>query len=402
VTVLLEGGVRLAEETIVHVLANVLSAIAAPISLFLEDAHELADVRAISVLRQLVAATPPHVRFVISSRSLLDIGAGKLRATGQLEEIDWNDLRFTDEEIREYFRRANELELSGETVAKVLEKTEGWAAALQLTSLAVANRGTLPALLDRLDGEEQGIAAYLADDVLSHLPAELRGFLLKIGPLDRVCAPLCDAVTGMQDAQERLQDILARNIFLFSSDVARRWYRFHPLFSTFLRHQLERTSPGALTALYTTASAWFESERTYDEAVEFALRAGTTERAAQILNAHAFDIWRAGHQSRLDGWARQIPIDMRRRYPKLRLVQAWSLILAGRMGGAIRILEDVSSQLDAPFVAETQAEHALRGDVLFLRLMVAFFKEDAGLTRSRSRKSGWPALITAIPSCAAR
>ncbi len=411
VSVLLQGGVSLGQETIVHVLANELSGIVEPIHLFIEDAHELGSDQTLSVLRQLIAGTPPWVQFFISSRTHCELSVGRLRATGQLEEIDWEDLRFTDEEVREYFSSANDLDLSSDITTKILAKTEGWAAALQLTSLAVRNSRTLSALLEKLDGDEQGVAAYLADDVLRHLHEDVRGFLLKVGTLHRVCVPLCDAITGGTDAADKLKQIDAANIFIFSSDRTRRWYRFHPLLSAFLRQQLERTSPGALTMIYARASAWFESQQYYDEAVEYAFNADDTDRAARILDEHAYDLWRSGHQSRLDGWARRVPAAIRRHYPRLRLVQAWSLTLAGKVAAAIRILEDVSIQLgadmDIGFAPDVPPESALLGDVLFIRLMIAYYKEDAELTESLCERwllgpfSSDPFLLGAVKSALA-
>lgn len=380
VSVLLQGGVSLSAETIVRVLANALAAIETPFRFFLEDAHELADPRALAVIRQLIAGTPPQVQFAISSRRALDLGTGRLRATGQLEEIDWSALRFTDPEVRAFFRRALDLELSADLTTRVLAKTEGWAAALKLTTLSIRDAGTLAVLLERLDGDERGIAAYLAEDVLAHLAPALRDFLLAIAPLDRVCASLCDAITGLRNAAETLEHIVDANLFVFATEGAHRWYRFHPLFSAFLRRQVARRDPGALDRLYARASAWFEAERAWDAAVDYALRAGAVGRAAEILDQHAFDIWRAGHQSRLDGWARQIPIDIRRHHPQLRLVQAWSLTLAGKVAAAIRILEEVSAQIDA----QGDAGSARVGDVLFLRLMIAFYTEDNARTESLS------------------
>ncbi|MGE0487503.1 MAG: LuxR C-terminal-related transcriptional regulator [Gammaproteobacteria bacterium] len=387
VTVLLQGGVGIGDESIVRLLANELSALPDPLAFFLEDAHELCDTLLSGVIRSLVTGTSPHVQFVISSRREIALGVGRLRATGLLAEIGWEELCFTAVEVREYFARANQLALAPDLVAKVLARTEGWAAALQLASLALGPRRSLAALLDRFEGDERGIAAYLADDVLRHLAPDVRDFLLQIGPLGSVCTPLCIAATGRDDAAALLARIQSANIFLFASDSAPGWYRFHPLLAEFLRRRLARTSPGALREVHTRASDWFAAAHGYDSAVEHALLAGDLERAAGLLDTHAYDLWRRGHQSRLDGWAREIPAAQRRRFPRLRLVQAWSLMLAGRLSAAIAILDDVAGQLRAASDELVSAMPACRdpslpGQVLFMRVMVAFYREEIELAES--------------------
>ena len=375
VLVLLQGGLHLARDTILRVLANALSTLAGPLFIFIEDAHELSDERARGALRELIRGTPPHIRFVISSRAHCDLDSARLRATGQLSEIQAEDLRFTHGEIAEYFVLANDLALGPQAIEQLLLRTEGWAAALQLTSLALRNTDTLSALLTRLDAEEQGLAAYLAEDVLRHLPEDLRAFLLAVGGLRRICVALCDALIGTHTSAACLRRIEAANLFISASEGTRRWYRFHPLFSAFLRRQRERELPGALAAIQARASQWFEAEGVYDEAVDYALQAGALEQAARVLNEHAYDLWRGGHQSRLDGWARQIPPAMRRRYPKLRLIQAWSLMLAGKIAAATRILDEVGHEMESSRNPPALA-NALRGDLLFMRLMVAYYQED--------------------------
>jgi LuxR family maltose regulon positive regulatory protein len=81
---------------------------------------------------------------------------------------------------------------------------------------------------------------YLVEEVLKQQRPDVRDFLLTTSVLEKLSAPLCDAVTGRGDSQ----DVLVRlessfGGFLVPLDESRQWYRYHHLFGDLLRHQLE-------------------------------------------------------------------------------------------------------------------------------------------------------------------
>lgn len=378
---LLQAGIGITDRAILLSLANELSGVPESLYLFLDDAHELSATRALPALRALITGTPPNIHFVISSRSEIDIGIGRLRATGQLDEIGWTDLRFSTAETQQYFSKLNDIQLDSGVADRLLSKTEGWAAGIQLVSLAIKNTSDIANLVDRITGDNRGIAEYLAEDVLKYLDSRTRDFILKISPLRRFSPALCQRVTGIADAEEILQALEAANLFIFPVDQARNWYRFHSLFSEFLKRQLEKSTPKAVNRIRLEASAWLEEQGFYDEAVEYAFQAGDSDYAARLIDRHAYDLWRAGHQSRLNGWAGRIPALVRGRYPLLRLIQAWALMTAGRIQAAENILVDVKHQMgldkDDPEEAGIRDDnHDVIGDVLFVRLMLAYFGDD--------------------------
>jgi LuxR family transcriptional regulator, maltose regulon positive regulatory protein len=66
-------------------------------------------------------------------------------------------------------------------------------------------------------------------------------------------------------------------------DERRRWYRYHHLFSDFLRQRLRRESPDMVSGLHRRASEWHEAYGTEGEAIGHALAAGDFERAADLI-----------------------------------------------------------------------------------------------------------------------
>src|SRR6201984_3938423 len=81
-----------------------------------------------------------------------------------------------------------------------------------------------------------------------------REFLLLTSVLNRMCAPLCNALTGRDDGAELISEVNRANLFLIPLDDERRWFRYHHLFGGLLRHELTRTAPERPSALHRPAA----------------------------------------------------------------------------------------------------------------------------------------------------
>jgi LuxR family maltose regulon positive regulatory protein len=77
--------------------------------------------------------------------------------------------------------------------------------------------------------------------VLDQLTPRVYAFLLQTSILDRLAAPLCDAVTDQKESQSLLEQLESANLFLIPLDGERRWYRYHHLFAELLRQRLRQT-----------------------------------------------------------------------------------------------------------------------------------------------------------------
>ena len=75
--------------------------------------------------------------------------------------------------------------------------------------------------------------------MLTHLPEPVRTFLLQTSILERLSAPLCEAVTGQAGAQAMLEQLMDANLFILPLDNQHAWYRYHVLFADLLRKRLQ-------------------------------------------------------------------------------------------------------------------------------------------------------------------
>jgi len=106
------------------------------------------------------------------------------------------------------------LQLSAEMVATLDERAEGWAAGLQLAALSLAGRSDKESFLSSFTGSHRYVGEFLLEEVVNHQPDEVQSFLLHTSVLERLCAPLCNAILGGKQTQLRFLIISSKLICL--------------------------------------------------------------------------------------------------------------------------------------------------------------------------------------------
>ena len=214
-----------------------------------------------------------------------------------------------------------------ETAVTALEKrTEGWIASLQMAALSLQGRTDVDRFINDFSGSHRYIFDYLTEEVLAGQTAEIRDFLLQTAVLDRLCAPLCDALLEASKSQHILEQLEAANLFLMPLDDARHWYRYHQLFADLLRQQLRRERPEYESLLHHRASYWFEQASFTDEAIQHALVAADYERAASLVAEYSQSLVNHGEMNKLLSWINRLPTEWQRRHPHLIFNHASALL----------------------------------------------------------------------------
>ena len=117
--------------------------------------------------------------------------------------------------------RAAGASLADEDLDAVLERTEGWPAALYLVALALRDAGEGPGSAVRVAGDDRDLVDYLSAELLTRLPPERLSFLLRTSVLDRISASLCDAILGRQDSAQEIAGLVQSNLFVQPLDRTR-------------------------------------------------------------------------------------------------------------------------------------------------------------------------------------
>jgi LuxR family transcriptional regulator, maltose regulon positive regulatory protein len=128
-------------------------------------------------------------------------------------------------------------------------------------------------LREGFSGSHRYVLDYLTEEVLAREPQPLRAFLLETSVLERLCGPLCAAVTGRADSQQLLEQVERANLFLVPLDEVRGWWRYHHLFAELLRARLQQQQPERVAGLHRAAATWCERHGLVDDAIRHALTA---------------------------------------------------------------------------------------------------------------------------------
>jgi LuxR family maltose regulon positive regulatory protein len=301
-----------------------------PLILILDDVHLISNAEILQAMEFLLRHQSPQLHLVFTTREDPDLPLATLRARDQLTEIRAGDLRFTRGETNIFLCGVMGLKLSEQDVAALEVRTEGWAVGLQLAGLSMQKQTNLKSFIADFSGSHRHILDYLTYEVLQKQPDEIRTFLLLTAILDRLSAPLCDALTGQRDSDRILAYLESANLFLVPLDEERRWYRYHHLFSDLLRNQLARAQPELIPGLHRRASRWYEVNGDIQTAIEHALRDPDPTQAAQLMERHALSKLYEGQVTRILGWFDRLPQATLECAPMLCISKAWALAMMQR------------------------------------------------------------------------
>ncbi|MBK8900465.1 MAG: hypothetical protein IPM53_04720 [Anaerolineaceae bacterium] len=289
-------------------LLNQTAALGQPLLLVLDDYHLIQNEQVQTAVALFVERLPPNAHLVLTSREDPPLPLPRLRARGQLVELRQRDLQFSPAETAEFLRQTMGVTLPETAVATLNQRTEGWAAGLQLAALALAavagQEEALAARLADFGGSNRYVLDYLLAEVLQQQPEERRVFLQETAVLDRFTAELADAVTGRSDSADLLRQLEQANLFLIPLDGRRRWYRYHRLFADLLRTELP---PARQAEIQGRAARWLADQDLLPEAVGYALAAGETALAGELIKRAALVAFKQGELATLYGWLVALP-----------------------------------------------------------------------------------------------
>jgi LuxR family transcriptional regulator, maltose regulon positive regulatory protein len=312
-------------DVVVAPLINELAALPEPLVLVLDDYHAIKADAIHTSLTFLLRHAPATLHVAIATRVDPPLPVGALRAAGQVTEIRAANLRFDAREAEDLLNGSLGLDLDSADVELLRARTEGWAAGLQLAALSARTLENRRAFVQDFAGSDRLLGDYLRE-VLADQHRSLRDFLLQTSILERLCAPLCDAVTGRHDGAERLEEAERSNLFLVWLDTRREWYRYHHLFREQLRHELMRTAPGLEPELHRRAAAWHAKRGNVDEAVAHATAAGDFGAAAELIALHWRPVWSQGQFETIVSWIDALPEEAVLADARLCLARGWAAL----------------------------------------------------------------------------
>jgi LuxR family maltose regulon positive regulatory protein len=373
-------------ESLLPALVNDIASTPCPFIMVLDDYHVIKVAPIHQVVSFLLDHLPPSERgmhLVVATRVDPPLPIARLRAREQLTELHMADLRFNPGEALAFLNKVMGLALTTQQTGALERRTEGWVTGLQLAALSLRGCDDVPAFIEGFTGSHRYILDYLGGEVLQQQSGSVRSFLLQTAILDRLTAPLCDAVVagmhldaGPNSSQVMLEYLEHNNLFVVPLDDERRWYRYHSLFADLLRQRLWRERRELVPELHRRASEWYEQNGLILEAVSYALSSGNQARAADLIERTAGTTLIRGEIRTLRGWLDGLPDELMRSRPQLGVLYAWALALSGE-------LERIE-----PFLEHVDVQH-VPGEVAAVRAYVASLRDDLPRATQLAHQAKW-------------
>jgi LuxR family maltose regulon positive regulatory protein len=351
----------------------------------LDDYHFIDFQPIHDALNYLIDHLPGNFHLVMTTRVDPPLSLARLRACDQLAEFRANDLRFTADESSAFLNQVMGLSLEAEDVAALETRTEGWIGGLQIAALSMQGRDDVQGFIRAFSGSHRHVLGYLADEVLNQRPEGTLNFLLQTSILDRLCGPLCDAVTGDPGGQKILEELEHANLFIMPLDDEGRWYRYHRLFADVLQARLSRTWPDLVPELHRRAERWYAHEGMIEEAVRQALTGGDFEEAASLIEPLVGNMVRRGASTTLISWLDTLPQETIRARPSLCLARGWTCFMGPVLG-----LEDADEWARLALrVAKTDGslDPTITGEADALQAMIAATRNELARSLELSRQA---------------
>ncbi|MFN4150783.1 MAG: hypothetical protein ACK4IX_07545, partial [Candidatus Sericytochromatia bacterium] len=312
--------------------------------LIMDDFHLIENDLIKEYMSFFISKIPSNIHLVIISRTFPDIHIAKLRLQNKINEIDIDELRFSFSEEKDFLNKTLNLDLKDESVNKISNKTEGWIAGLQFTTLALKEKN-FTEFIKNFTGNNIYIEEYLTDEVLSNLEHDIRNFLLKTSFLDRFNSDLCNHILGIDNSSEFIEKIRSKNLFIIPLDDNQNWFRYHNLFKNMLFKRLNVDNK-ILENLKRLSLSWFEDNNFTFEALNYALELKDLIKYAQLLNKISIQTIVKGEFSLFKTLAHNIPEKILSEYSMLCLCLGWINCLTHNLSEVEKYIEYAENSKD--------------------------------------------------------
>lgn len=282
-------------------------------ALVLDDMHTITNGEIRKSLPYVIRRLPRSFAVLILSRHELPKELESLIYDRDIQMITPNQLRFSEEEIRQYFGSLGYF-LTPEESRFAYQATEGWAMGVN----AMAKSGEIN------PGNGYSFDQYFKTQVWDKWEEPLQNFCLTTSIADEFDIELASVLSGRSDAGDVLEQLSRTNSFL--SCLHGDTYRYHHLFLDFLRDQLTKTAPDT-GSLYKKAAGYYRERQDYSRALRFWLDSGDYKGINTYLYLFLFENNKGVIADYADFlrtfFVKDFPQKAFRQVPALHILSAW-------------------------------------------------------------------------------
>ncbi|GGP15559.1 LuxR C-terminal-related transcriptional regulator [Oceanobacillus neutriphilus] len=284
-------------ELIVDSLLNELMIIESPLHIVLDDYHQIELDIIHEMISRLINYLPEHVHLYIASRTKLPLPIASWRVKNWVTEIGTDELSFTYQEVEIFYQKKHIEMNKTDFCRKILSKTGGWAAGVQLGGLSEErNAGSL-------NNSVSFVTEYIIQEIFSTLSESTQQFLLQTSMLKVLDPELCNALTGSGNSYEQLSELVDQGIFTIRLSPKKQTFRYHQLLAEVLEQERNNRYTGEeLENLVKKAGSLLYARGEFNTAIDLVLEQQLYTLADQWINDQLLDIFYSGQIRLLIQW----------------------------------------------------------------------------------------------------
>ncbi|MDR0623940.1 MAG: helix-turn-helix transcriptional regulator, partial [Treponema sp.] len=242
-----------------------------------DDFHLINNKVVLRFIERSVTSPFPNITSILISRTEPAINLVKLLSKGLLGRITEDDLRFSREEMVEYFHIQN-IRPSPQAVSAIYHDTEGWAFAIHLAGLSLKNAppgvGYVPQAM------RSNIFKLIESEIMAVISADLRKFLIKLSLIEHLVPDLLRKIAGEKPLIEEMEQISSFIRF----DTYLNAYRIHHLLAGYLSEQQKELSEEEKREVYRQAAEWCAQNNQKLDAINYYEKAKEYDHIITLAN----------------------------------------------------------------------------------------------------------------------
>jgi len=291
--------------------------------LVLDDFHFIHSMEIQKSIELLVKHIPDNLHLIILSRATPGFSTHNLKLHHQLTEITAKNLCFNREETKRYYQKVAKSNPKDNIIDAIELKTEGWIAAIQLIIKALCDDNTSD-FLQKFSGKQESIMEYLMEEVIKRIPSSVLDFLESTAMFQSFCVSLCDFLDfgekegSLKNSEQIIDYLKNHNLFLIPLDDSGTWYRYHHLFSDFLKDHFSDHKKSK--HIYSKAAKWFEENNQIEQAIEYALMTNDNDYTAQLIESVSLKLLKNHQLIQLGRWFEKLTEECLEKHPLLCIV----------------------------------------------------------------------------------
>lgn len=257
------------------------------------------DAKEVSPFAQtLVDYLPNNIHVVIVRRITPETSFARYASMGNLSLITSKDLKFSQAEIELVFE-LNELDSNDSKYTKVLEKCNGWPAAVQMMARNIS-RGVIET--DFQATKSLNPLGILALESFNSLNEDNRSKLLKLSIVEEFDLEVAAIILGEDFTETYINKLATDGMFISVSSGIQRKYSMNPIIFEVLQ-ELRGNNSSDDRKIHTKLAEYYKSIGSPSRALEHVFHSGSKAEIYEILRISIRDMAAIGRGDQIIRWA---------------------------------------------------------------------------------------------------